>query len=95
MGALSKGWKRRYFELTEDKINYYHFDEFEKTHKGFITIEEISEVAAKDPQVPGEKWWFFIDTPTRRYDLKSSEEYMMWKWIEGSFSLYSFHLILQ
>jgi hypothetical protein len=40
--------------------------------------------SSQTPISKEEGWRFFIDTPTRRYDLRSLDgEYKMWYWIEG------------
>jgi hypothetical protein len=85
VGALGKGWKNRYFELEDDKLYYYEVDEDTKDYKGVINIEEITNISVnQQTNEPG--WRFCIDTPTRRYDLRTTEgEYLMWYWIEGRF----------
>lgn len=47
VGPLSSRWKKRYFELNEDKLYYYVLNGENKTYKGMIELDSITNFTKK------------------------------------------------
>lgn len=72
--GLVKGWQRRYFRQNGNKLHYYMSKEDSVTSRGYIPLDEVSDVVKKD------KLCFDLVTPERVYNLQAHDELEFEQW---------------